>query len=55
MLFNSYVFWTFFAVVFLLYRLLNHRWQNYQLLAAGAGPLAGADATLTHNQEPNRD
>jgi D-alanyl-lipoteichoic acid acyltransferase DltB (MBOAT superfamily) len=34
MLFNSYIFWAFFAVVFALYRLLSHRWQNYMLLAA---------------------
>jgi D-alanyl-lipoteichoic acid acyltransferase DltB (MBOAT superfamily) len=34
MLFNSYIFWAFFAVVFVLYRLLPHRGQNYMLLAA---------------------
>jgi alginate O-acetyltransferase complex protein AlgI len=34
MLFNSYTFWTFFAVVILLYRLLPHQWQNRMLLAA---------------------
>src|ERR1051325_9204903 len=34
MLFNSYIFWAFFAVVFVLYRLLSHRAQNYMLLAA---------------------
>jgi alginate O-acetyltransferase complex protein AlgI len=35
MLFNSYIFWAFFVIVFTLYRLLReHRWQNYMLLAA---------------------
>ena len=34
MLFNSYIFWAFFACVFVLYRLLPHRGQNYMLLAA---------------------
>jgi alginate O-acetyltransferase complex protein AlgI len=34
MLFNSYIFWAFFAVVFALYRALPHRGQNYMLLAA---------------------
>lgn len=34
MLFNSYVFWLFFAGVFLLYRNLPHRGQNYLLLVA---------------------
>lgn len=34
MLFNSYVFWVFFAVIFVLYRLLRHRRQNGLLLAA---------------------
>jgi len=34
MLFNSYVFWVFFALVFVLYRLLPHRQQNYMLLVA---------------------
>ncbi|MEA2176423.1 MAG: alginate O-acetyltransferase complex protein AlgI, partial [Blastocatellia bacterium] len=35
MLFNSYIFWAFFLIVFTLYRLLReHRWQNYMLLAA---------------------
>jgi alginate O-acetyltransferase complex protein AlgI len=34
MLFNSYIFWVFFAVVFVLYRLLSHRAQNRMLLAA---------------------
>jgi 4-amino-4-deoxy-L-arabinose transferase-like glycosyltransferase len=34
MLFNSYIFWAFFALVFALYRLLSHRGQNYMLLAA---------------------
>jgi D-alanyl-lipoteichoic acid acyltransferase DltB (MBOAT superfamily) len=34
MLFNSYIFWAFFACVFVLYRLLPHRGQNYLLLAA---------------------
>lgn len=34
MLFNSYIFWAFFVVVFLLYRQLPHRGQNYMLLAA---------------------
>jgi alginate O-acetyltransferase complex protein AlgI len=34
MLFNSYIFWAFFACVIVLYRLLPHRGQNYMLLAA---------------------
>lgn len=34
MLFNSFEFILFFAVVYLLYRLLNHRLQNFMLLAA---------------------
>ncbi len=34
MLFNSYTFWAFYAAVFVLYRLLRHRGQNYMLLAA---------------------
>jgi alginate O-acetyltransferase complex protein AlgI len=34
MLFNSYIFWIFFAIVFILYRRLGHRGQNYMLLAA---------------------
>lgn len=34
MIFNSYIFWVFFAIVFVLYRLLPHRGQNYMLLAA---------------------
>src|ERR1044072_1569896 len=34
MLFNSYIFWAFFACVIILYRLLPHRGQNYMLLAA---------------------
>src|SRR6187549_3934335 len=34
MLFNSYTFWLFFAVVALLYRCLPHRGQNYMLLVA---------------------
>jgi alginate O-acetyltransferase complex protein AlgI len=34
MLFNSYIFWIFFAVVFVLYRRLGHRGQNYMLLGA---------------------
>lgn len=34
MLFNTYTFWLFFAVVFVLYRLLPFRAQNYMLLAA---------------------
>ena len=34
MLFNSYIFWAFFAVVFALYRRLEHRGQNVLLLAA---------------------
>ncbi|MDY0171048.1 MAG: MBOAT family O-acyltransferase [Thermoguttaceae bacterium] len=34
MLFNSYTFWIFFLAVFLLYRLLGHRWQNRLLLVA---------------------
>jgi D-alanyl-lipoteichoic acid acyltransferase DltB (MBOAT superfamily) len=33
-LFNSYLFWAFFAVVFVLYRVLPHRGQNLMLLAA---------------------
>jgi alginate O-acetyltransferase complex protein AlgI len=33
MLFNSYTFWAFFAVVILLYRLMPHRCQNWMLLA----------------------
>jgi len=34
MLFNSYIFWVFFAFVFALYRLLPHRAQNLMLLVA---------------------
>lgn len=34
MLFNSYIFWAFFAAVFVLYRRLGHRSQNYMLLIA---------------------
>ncbi|MCP4375440.1 MAG: MBOAT family protein [bacterium] len=34
MLFNSYTFWVFFAVVMLLYRFCPHQWQNRMLLAA---------------------
>jgi alginate O-acetyltransferase complex protein AlgI len=34
MLFNSYIFWLFFALVLLLYRRLPHRGQNGMLLAA---------------------
>ncbi len=34
MLFNSYTFWLFFALVAILYRFLPHRGQNYLLLAA---------------------
>ena len=34
MLFNSYIFWAFFACVIALYRLLPHRGQNYLLLGA---------------------
>jgi alginate O-acetyltransferase complex protein AlgI len=34
MLFNSYIFWAFFACVIVLYRLLPHRGQNYMLLVA---------------------
>lgn len=34
MLFNSYTFWIFFIVVFLLYRVLRHKWQNRMLLVA---------------------
>ncbi len=34
MLFTSYIFWVFFAVVFILYRRLRHRTQNYMLLVA---------------------
>lgn len=34
MLFNSYLFWTYFAIVYLLYRLLPHRGQNWMLLVA---------------------
>lgn len=34
MLFNSYLFWVFFALVFILYRRLRHRAQNHMLLVA---------------------
>ncbi|MEO2048087.1 MAG: MBOAT family O-acyltransferase [Pirellulales bacterium] len=34
MLFNSYIFWLFFAIVFVLYQWLNHGWQNRMLLVA---------------------
>lgn len=34
MLFNSYIFWAFFGVVFLLYVKAPHRWQNVLLLIA---------------------
>ena len=34
MVFNSYIFWLFFLVVFVVYRCLKHRNQNYFLLAA---------------------
>jgi D-alanyl-lipoteichoic acid acyltransferase DltB (MBOAT superfamily) len=34
MLFNSYIFWAFYAVVFVLYRWLPHNGQNWLLLAA---------------------
>jgi D-alanyl-lipoteichoic acid acyltransferase DltB (MBOAT superfamily) len=34
MLFNSYIFWAFFAVVLVLYRVLGHRGQNRMLLVA---------------------
>jgi len=34
MLFNSFVFWIFFVVVIILYRLLPHYWQNRMLLVA---------------------
>lgn len=34
MLFNSFQFWLFFAAVFVLCRVLPHRWQNLLLLAA---------------------
>ncbi len=34
MLFNSFAFWTFFAIVVLLYRRLSHRGQNRMLLVA---------------------
>ena len=34
MLFNSYTFWLFFLTVFLLYRVLSHKWQNRMLLIA---------------------
>ncbi|MBC8372901.1 MAG: MBOAT family protein [Planctomycetes bacterium] len=34
MLFNSYTFWAFFAVVVVLYRLMRHKWQNRMLLIA---------------------
>ncbi len=34
MLFNSYIFWFFFVAVYSLYRVLEHRWQNYLLLVA---------------------
>lgn len=33
-LFNSYAFWLFFALVWVMYRLLPHRWQNVLLLVA---------------------
>ena len=35
MLFNSYSFWLFFAIVIVLYRLLPHKGQNRMLLVAG--------------------
>ena len=35
MLFNSYIFWVFFAVVVVLYRALPHKLQNRMLLVAG--------------------
>ncbi len=34
MLFNSYIFWLFFGLVFILYRFLKHRSQNWLLLFA---------------------
>jgi D-alanyl-lipoteichoic acid acyltransferase DltB (MBOAT superfamily) len=34
MLFNSFIFWAFFALVFSLYWKASHRWQNLLLLAA---------------------
>ncbi len=34
MLFNSYIFWAFFAIVILIYSRARHRWQNIILLAA---------------------
>jgi len=34
MLFNSYTFWIFFALVALIYRFLDHRWQNRFLVIA---------------------
>ncbi|MEI7838054.1 MAG: MBOAT family O-acyltransferase, partial [Planctomycetota bacterium] len=34
MLFNSYIFWAFLAVVLVLYRVLPHAWQNRMLLVA---------------------
>lgn len=34
MLFNSYLFWVFFACVLILYKLLSHKAQNYMLLVA---------------------
>jgi len=34
MLFNSYIFWAFFALVLISYRCLPHRGQNWMLLVA---------------------
>ncbi len=34
MIFNSYIFWLFFVLVFVAYRCLNHKEQNYFLLGA---------------------
>ena len=34
MLFNSYTFFIFLAIVYVLYRVLKHRQQNYMLLLA---------------------
>src|SRR5918992_1495172 len=34
MLFNSYLFWVFFACVLILYKLFSHKAQNYMLLVA---------------------
>jgi len=43
MLFNSYAFWFFFAAVFLLYRVVPHKWQNRLLLVASGAFYAAWD------------